>query len=106
MTMATMKKRRAEFLETLIDHIADELKAVGISPKEAEARALESANTFTERCKSGLIYIPKNTQLETEAAYQKIRDEFTGNNHQELADKYGKHLRTIYKILKEENGRK
>lgn len=102
MTMATMKKRRAEFLEALIDHIAHDLIAIGLPQEEAAKRALASANAFTERCNSGLIYIPKNTQLETEAAYQQIRDEFTGNNHKELADKHGKHPRTIYKILKEE----
>jgi len=30
----------------------------------------------------------------------KVRAEFTGTNHQELAERYGKHLTTIYRYVK------
>lgn len=97
-----MKALRSEFIADLASHIADELTSAGIDPDTATHKALESADAFAERWQGLHLYIPKNNRKRVVELHTQIRNEFTGNNHQALAVKYGMHLRTIYKILKED----
>lgn len=46
-----------------------------------------------------VIYIPKGTLKHLNARNKLIKAEFTGNNHTELAKKYGLSVQWVYKIV-------
>lgn len=97
-----MEALRSEFIADLASHIAEELTSAGVDSDTANLQALESADAFAERWQGLHLYVAKNIKKTTQETHSQIRAEFTGNNHKELAKRHGKHLRTIYKILKQE----
>lgn len=92
--------KRSEFLEDMACHIARELTSAGIDQETANVKALASADAFAKRWQGLHLYVPKNIQKSTQDHHAAIRDAFTGNNHQALAQRYNVHIRTVYKILK------
>lgn len=97
---AKAERVRTEFMTDLSVHICNELVRLGIDQDEAENHAVKAAESFIEQWQGQLLYVPKNTRLANAQKRQKIRDEFTGNNHKELASKHCVNVRTVYKILR------
>lgn len=97
---AKAERVRTEFMNDLSVHICNELVRLGINKDEAENHAVKAAESFVQQWQGQLLYVPKNTRLTNAKKRQKIRDEFTGNNHRELASKHGVNVRTVYKILR------
>lgn len=60
-------------------------------------KGLEVARSFG----GSMVYIPKINRLVLDIKYRAIKKEFTGNNHKELAAKYGYTVTWIRKILDE-----
>lgn len=100
--MSKMKALRSEFLSDLASHVADELISCGVDPDTANEKALASADAFAERWQGLHLYVAKNIKKTTQETHKQICAEFTGNNHKQLAIQHGMHVRTIYKILKQE----
>lgn len=97
-----MKALRSEFIADLASHIEEDLISIGIDPDTANEKALASADAFAERWQGLHLYVAKNIKKTTQETHKQIRAEFTGNNHKQLAIQHGMHVRTIYKILKQQ----
>lgn len=100
--MSKMDAQRSEFLEDLALHITKELTEAGIDSDTAQTQALASADAFAKRWQGLHLYVPKNIKKVSLDNREKIRSEFTGNNHDQLAIRYNIHIRTIYKMLKKQ----
>jgi Mor family transcriptional regulator len=97
-----MKALRSEFIADLASHTEEELISIGIDPDTANKKALASADAFAERWQGLHLYVAKNIKKTTQETHKQIRAEFIGNNHKQLAVTHKMHVRTIYKILKQE----
>ena len=100
--MSKMEALRSEFIADLALYIEEMLAAAGIDSDTASTQALASADAFAERWQGLHLYVPKNIKKTSKENRKQIRAEFTGHNHGELAVKHKKHVRTIYKVLKQE----
>lgn len=90
----------------LVAEMIDLLKAVRESQGATELQAKKEALEITERiCKTfgGMqMYVPKGHQLEMAVRNNRIWNDFTGSNVEQLMHKYDLTQVRIYKILKEQ----
>ena len=70
-----------------------------MSPKEMAKVAMEQVRVAARQIGGRNIYIPTCVRVELEERDEGIRAEFKGNNHQELAAKYGVSDTRIRQIL-------
>lgn len=96
------KSRQHEFSQALYDIIYHALIRQGMSGKQALMVAEESTDTILDEFGGENLYIPKNISGKAARRNRQIYDEFTGDNHDELAKKYGVTLQRIYAIIKEQ----
>ena len=96
------KSRQHEFSQALYDIIYHALIRQGMVGEQALAVAEESTDTVLEEFGGENLYIPKNISGKAHRRNRQIYDEFTGDNHDELAKKYGVTLQRIYAIIKEQ----
>lgn len=96
------KSRQHEFSQALYDIIYHALIRQGMVGEQVLAVAEESTDTVLDEFGGENLYIPKNISGKAHRRNRQIYDEFTGDNHDELAKKYGVTLQRIYAIIKEQ----
>ena len=90
-----------DFINCIYEYVLESIsKHEGISKEMAVNIALEASENTRHMWAGTLVYIPKDSARFYKAKSEKIRNDFTGRNHRELAFKYGLSLQRIYKILK------
>lgn len=94
-----MDKIRTEFMIDLISRASELLLKVGVDGEEADRLAVQFAIDLARDWEGTHLYVPKNYRLRVALDHALIKADFLGNNHKELAARYSKHVRTIYKIL-------
>lgn len=72
--------------------------------KMVELVGLDGFKNLVRAFGGSVIYIPKAESLERAARDKRIREEFNGANHKELAAKYGLTERWVRAILLEKEG--
>lgn len=103
-SVANQKQHRSQGPELLIElaqniaHVLVEL--IELDKERADHVGQEIANRMAANWGGQLIYFPIGTAIKLSARDQEIWNEFTGNNHSQLARKYGVSLQWIYKIVK------
>lgn len=100
--MATDAKQKvANFLTDLILHTAaviqHELKA---EPAKAEEVGRKLADSIRQNYGGANVYVPKGTSLDAELRNNAIFQDFRGNNHSELARKYGCTEQHVYNVIR------
>lgn len=88
-------------LEDLV-RIATKILAaeLGLDRDKAELVGMQIADTFAVECGGQSTYIPKAFHFRRYKQYMQIWEEFTGDNHNELALKHDLSVQSIYAILK------
>jgi len=103
-TIAIQKQNRSQGPELLIDlaqniaHVLAEL--IELDQERGEHVGQEVANRMSAHWGGQLIYFPIGTAIKLSARDLAIWNDFTGQNHSDLARKYGVSLQWIYKIVK------
>lgn len=99
-----MKEFRSKGPELLVDmaqHVALCLvELLGVDRDKADHAAQEIANRMAAHWGGQNIYFPMGLSYKLSQRDQQIYDEFNGDNHSDLARKYGCSLQWIYKIIK------
>lgn len=72
----------------------------GLDTKVAQNLAANATQKVVDAFGGEVIYIPKGLAMQMSVRDLKIYQEFNGNNHRELAHKYGLSMQAIYKIVK------
>ena len=90
---------RTEFLLDLAEVFATKVGECGVEEQRAINLGLAFADEFADRWKGQHFYVPKNEALRVSIRHAFVRNNFTGNNHGELAKLANYDIRTIYKIL-------
>ena len=70
-----------------------------ISSEQAEQVAYELASAMTKHWGGSMLYVPKTDPNKVIKRNRAIWDDFTGNNHHQLAQKYDLATPTVYQIL-------
>lgn len=96
-----MKTRLHEFTQALHDSIYEALMQQNISEPQAQAVAYLVTCGIINHFGGENLYIPRNVSGKTAKRNQQIYDEFTGDNHDQLARKYGITRQRVYAIIKE-----
>ncbi|MDR1710009.1 MAG: DNA-binding protein [Candidatus Accumulibacter sp.] len=90
-----------ELLTDLAAQCARVLKEIGLVEGEiADQAGYEVARAMAEHWGGQNIYFPKALSFKCSRMYLKIYSDFTGNNHMELARRYGMSMQWIYRIVK------
>ena len=66
----------------------------------AEAIGISAIKTLVVKCPGAVIYIPKSLNSSYNANY--IKENFNGENYQELSDHLGITVRSVYRTLKQQ----
>jgi len=98
-TAPSMEQLRHELLSDLASHVTKVLLDHGIEEDVADQAGIASADFLAEHWGGQLINIPMDHKFRVAARDLKIWSEFRGNNHAELARRYGMTLRGIYKVI-------
>ena len=97
------RKPATALLEDLADHLADRAHQELDIPKDQAREFSEAAATFIADLWGGqILYIPKDMAGRLYSRNSKIYAEFVGDNHAELARKYGLSFQHIHRIIKKE----
>lgn len=97
----TKEKQGTELLMNLSAQLAESLIKAGVDEAIANKCAWDAVN-FVRKEHGGLnLYIPKGKSLDAVLQQMKIFEECTGNNHSELARKYGLSVQHVYRIYKQ-----
>lgn len=95
----------AEQLSWITDEEADKIGSDSpLIAEFIETLGLEGAMRFVQRFGGCQIYIPKLSRMVRERRDQRIRAEFTGANHFDLARRYGLSMSHVREILRREEG--
>lgn len=95
----SMEELRHELLSDVASHTAGVLSDHGIEHDVAEQAGVALANHLAEHWGGQLITFPKDHFFKLASRDLQIFNEFTGNNHSDLARKYRLCTRAIYKII-------
>lgn len=99
-----MKEFRSKGPELLVDmaqHVSGCLvELLEIEKDKADHVSQEIANRMAAHWGGQNIYFPMGLSYKLSQRDQQIYDEFSGENHSDLARKYGVSLQWIYKIIK------
>jgi len=76
----------------------DDLPTEGLK-EAAKAIGLPAVKTLMVKCPGAKLYIPKTLN----SSYNKkfVKDHFTGDNHEWIADRLGVTVRTIYRLARD-----
>ncbi|KVN33328.1 DNA-binding protein [Burkholderia pyrrocinia] len=97
----TFKSKGPELLVDLAQHVAHTLTELAdIGKDQAEQLGREIADRMAAHWGGQNIYFPMGVSYRLSQRDRQIFDEFRGDNHAELARKYGVSLQWIYKIIK------
>ncbi len=94
-----MGKRRNELFESVHAHAIEVIKGYGIPEDVADQVGAAIVDNLADNWGGQNICIPKDYSYKLAARDLEIWDDFTGNNHAELARKYNMTTRSIYKII-------
>ncbi len=98
---ANFKSKGPELLLDLAQHTAAALaELLQIDQELAEHAGKEIANRMAAHWGGQNIYFPMGLTYKLSQRDQQIFDDFNGQNHSDLARKYGVSLQWIYKIVK------
>lgn len=90
-----------ELLQTLADHVAWSAKeTLNISPELAEAHGNEVAMQMAAIWGGQQLYMPKGIHVQASKLHQQFFEEWTGQNHREIARKHNLSLAFVYKVVK------
>lgn len=89
----------------LLHHLYSKVVALGKSEAQldeecAKRLAVSISKVLVEDFGGEIIYIPKNILIQLSGRDWAIYNEFTGNNHKELARKYKVSVAWVYQIIK------
>lgn len=89
----------------LLDDLAEQVsvaavQAFGVSGDAANALGTDVAMRMVEQWGGQQLYMPKGVRIEASRMHHQIYEEWRGNNHRELARKYGFSLQFIYRVIK------
>ncbi|MBS1186710.1 MAG: rdgB [Burkholderiaceae bacterium] len=95
------RSKGPELLNDLADKVSVALvELIELDKPLAEHVGLEVANRMATHWGGQLVYFPIGTAMKLSARDVSIWNDFNGNNHSDLARKYGVSLQWIYKIVK------
>lgn len=94
-----MEHLRHELLSDLAAHVAQVLLDHGIDESLADQAGTAAADHIADHWGGQLVNIPKDYRYRIAERDLQIWDEFRGNNHSELARRYGMTLRGVYKLI-------
>lgn len=98
---ADFKSKGPELLVDLAEQCALALKQIlGLDDDKADQVGREIADRMAAHWGGQNIYFPMGLSYKLSQRDRQIYDDFTGNNHSDLARKYGVSLQWIYKIVK------
>lgn len=108
--MSKYTQRGAELLESVEAHaeaiLVPRLRKAGLSQAQALAMAKDSGRDLADELRMAwagqLVYVP----MDKSRRNARIFEQFTGNNHHELAERYHLGVPTIYDILRAESLRR
>ncbi|WP_157969693.1 Mor transcription activator family protein [Pseudomonas huaxiensis] len=89
----------------LLDDLAEQvavaaIDAFGVSKDAGTALGTDVAMRMIEQWGGQMLYMPKGVRIEASRIHHQIYEEWKGNNHRELARKYGFSLQFIYRVIK------
>ncbi|UVK85195.1 DNA-binding protein [Pseudomonas sichuanensis] len=89
----------------LLDDLAEQvsvaaMEAFGVSKDAANALGTDVAMRMVEQWGGQQLYMPKGARIEASRMHHQIYEEWKGNNHRQLARKYGFSLQFIYRVIK------
>ncbi|QRQ81086.1 Mor transcription activator family protein [Paralysiella testudinis] len=90
-----------DFVAVLTDAVLRQLLSQGMPRSKAEAAADEVVDLVIDELGGWNFYVPKDISTRARARNRKIYEEWSGNNHDDLALKYGLTRTRIYTIIKE-----
>lgn len=94
------KAQTAETLLVLLDSIERKLLENKVDEEQATKLATLIVDDFRHQCGGMSVYIPKGVGLDAILKHNQIYQDFRGNNHTELAKKYGYSEQRIYQIVR------
>jgi mor transcription activator family protein len=101
-----MADRVHEFTAALLDSLARQMILIGGLPRSTAEKVSEVVVDYVlDEFGGENIYIPRNISGRARARNRKIYEEWSGNNHEELAKKYNITRQRVYAIIKEERQR-
>lgn len=102
-TRSTPRQVGTALLQDLSDKLAVRAqRAFGVSEAKARAFAIDAAVSVADDWGGQLIYVPMDAAGRLSQRNETIWREFRGDNHAELATKYGLSVMHIYRILDEQ----
>jgi|SRR5690606_40480392 len=104
MTAARKLMRDApEMLTDLFDTASAAARRAGLNDEEADTMALEIIDTLTEAWAGQQLYFGKGARMRLRQRDLAIYQDFTGDNHAELAAKYKVSKVWVYAVLRRVN---
>jgi len=101
------RQRAAALLADLADRLADRAKKDLKVPKaKAEEFGADIADDIADVWGGQNFYIPKDMIAKARSRDARLYDEFTGDNHNELADKFDLSTQHVYRIVRRERERR
>ncbi|AOJ71022.1 MULTISPECIES: Mor transcription activator family protein [Burkholderia] len=98
---ADFKSKGPELLVDLAQHVSVALKELAaMKTDEADQLGREIADRMAAHWGGQNVYFPMGVSYKLSQRDRRIYDEFRGDNHGELARKYGVSIQWIYKIIK------
>ena len=103
--MTRTQEKVHNFIQSLYHATYQGLMQANINKDQADSIACEITDSVLDEFGGENLYIPRNITGKVAKRNAKIYVEFTGNNHDLLAKKYGLTLQRVYAIIKEEGNR-
>lgn len=100
--MSEPKQKVANFLTDLIIYTSTLLRVdvAGLEQAKAEEIGRKLADVVRQNYGGANVYVPKGTSLDAELRNNAIFQDFRGNNHAELARKYGCTEQHVYNVIR------
>lgn len=101
------RQRATSLLDDLANKVAQRArKDLKVSKGMAEQFGADVAEDISEDWGGLNFYLPKDIVSKVRSRDAQIYDEFTGDNHEELALKYDMSIQYIYRIVRKERERR
>jgi Mor family transcriptional regulator len=94
------RSRLPELLADMHGALSAAFQKDGKSQNDAEHDADIALEAMVENFGGETVYLPTAALAKAEERNARIRQEFTGNNHRELARKFGNSIQHIYRVVK------
>lgn len=95
-----VQNKAPELLCEIRDAIANAFLGDGKPQDVAKSDAGLAVDALVSTFGGELIYMPRATLAHIDERHRRIQEEFTGDNHRELARKYKHSIQHIYRIVK------